>query len=156
MNVQGEVKDEKDGEENEKDVNQQDRTVAADALGIIGNQTAIAALIDALNANDAFVRASAAKALGEIGPRAKAAVGSLQKLLLQEAYGSVRQEAIIALGKIGPAAKAALPDLVGVAKFDDDVFLSDLATDAIEKISMPGFKRARPRPTPRTPCRVGP
>jgi HEAT repeat protein len=112
-------------------------TVAAEALGVIGSEAAIATLIGALNAKDISewgrIRASVAKALGETGPPAKGAVESLRKALSEEQSFRVWREAIVALGKIGPSAKAALPDLIRLAT-SDDTFFNDLADEAIEKI----------------------
>lgn len=112
---------------------------AAEALGTIGNEAAITALIDALQTPDlsefGSFREEVASALGEIGPPAKAAVPALRIALLEkrELHFGVPREAVIALGKIGAAAKSALPDLINLSQSDDE-YLRDAAAEAIEKI----------------------
>jgi len=112
---------------------------AAEALGTIGNEAAITALIDALKAPDVSkygsFREAVASALGEIGLPAKAAVPALRTALLEKRwwhYG-VRHESAIALGKIGAAAKSAIPDLIRLSSSEDET-LRDLAAEAIETI----------------------
>lgn len=112
---------------------------AAEALGIIGSEAAITALIDALEAPDVSewgtFRATVAYALGEIGLPAKAAVPALRTALLEkrEWHFGVRRESAIALGKIGAASKSAIPDLISLSHSDDE-YLRDVAAEAIVKI----------------------
>ncbi|QDV51753.1 HEAT repeat domain-containing protein [Gimesia fumaroli] len=112
---------------------------AAEALGTIGNEAAIKALIDALQVPDesefGSFRQAVASALGEIGPPAKAAVPALRAVLLEkrEWHFGVRRESAIALGKIGAASKPAIPDLISLSNSDDE-YLRDVAAEAIEKI----------------------
>ena len=61
------------------------------------------------------MRCSAAEALGQIGPKAEAAVPALAKAL-QDKEEKVRQDAAVALGRIGPKAQAAAPALVEALK----------------------------------------
>ncbi|QDT99265.1 HEAT repeat domain-containing protein [Gimesia aquarii] len=113
--------------------------MAAEALGAIGNETAITALIDALQTPDmskyGTFRVTVASALGKIGPPAKAAVPILRTALLEkrESHFGVRCASAIALGKMGAAAKSAIPDLSGLSHSDDE-YLRDVAAEAIEKI----------------------
>ena len=70
-------------------------------------------LIEALDHPGSDVRDCCARALGEIGPKAKEAVPALIGALGDK---SVRGNAIIALGKMGPAAKDAIPALRALEK----------------------------------------
>jgi len=112
---------------------------AAEALGTIGNEAAITALIDALQVPDVSefgtLREAVASALGEIGPPAKEAVPALRAALLEknEWHFGVRRESAIALGKIGAASKSAIPDLISLSNSDDE-YLRDVAAETIEKI----------------------
>ncbi|MDF1743898.1 MAG: HEAT repeat domain-containing protein, partial [Gimesia sp.] len=112
---------------------------AAEALGIIGSESAITALIEALQATDVSewgtFRAAVANALGEIGLPAKVAVPALRTALLEkrERHFGVRRESAIALGKIGVASKPVIPDLISLSHSDDE-YLRDVAASAIEKI----------------------
>jgi type II secretion system protein G len=64
------------------------------------------------------VRASAAEAIGKIGPEAKTAIFALTELL-NDTDAAVRQEAAVVLGRIGPAAKATIPALTELLKDED-------------------------------------
>ena len=92
---------------------------AAEALGKIGPH-AVPALVEALNNEHEDVRRHAARALGEIGPDAKAAVPVLLEVLNDEDE-DVCECAAEALGKIGPDAKAAVPILTEVLKRSSSV-----------------------------------
>jgi HEAT repeat protein len=70
---------------------------AAEALGKIGSETAIAELLKALE-DYRYVRRNAAEALGEIGP--EEAIPALINAL-SDAEDSVRFSATDAIGKIG-------------------------------------------------------
>ena len=77
-------------------------------------------LIKALADQNTLVRGSAAVALGNIGPDAKAAVPELIKALADEDI-VMRRVAAEALGRIGPEAKAAIPELIKVLADEDEV-----------------------------------
>jgi HEAT repeat protein len=82
----------------------------------------------------AFVRTKAAEALGNIGPKAKAAVPALAEALRDP---SVRTEAAVALGNIGPDAKGAVSALQDAAKAKGnkkDKAFKEAVNDAIKKI----------------------
>lgn len=112
---------------------------AAEALGMIGNAAAVAALSETLQAPDesefGSLRATVAHALGEIGPPARTAVPALRAALREkkEWHFDVRNESALALGKIGPAAKSSIPDLIE-ASHSDDEHLQEYASEAIRKI----------------------
>ena len=72
-----------------------------------GSDVGLAALTGALEHPDAEVRSIAEGALGDLGPRAKAAVPALIKCVA----GGTDINGVWALGRIGPDAKAALPYL---------------------------------------------
>ena len=122
-----------------RDEANQHQTEAAEALSTIRSEAAIVVLIEALEAKDTSeygsMRASVARALGQIGPPAKAAVVAIRNALTEErpSHFSVRREAARALGKMGSAAKAAIPDLNRLRKSDDEI-LRDLAIEAVEQI----------------------
>jgi HEAT repeat protein len=114
---------------------------AAAALGRIGRSTAVRALADALTDKAEFVRAAAAGALGEIGPRAVAAVPSLI-LSLRDPDAGVQEAAAEALEEIGPLAgpvdRAAVPALLSAIK-DMDNWAREVAEVAIGKIGLTGL-----------------
>jgi HEAT repeat protein len=62
-----------------------------------------------------FQRAAAARALGAIGPDARASVPDLIRTLGDD-DSSVRTEAAMALGRIGPAAAAAAPEMLATLR----------------------------------------
>jgi HEAT repeat protein len=112
---------------------------AAEALGATCCDAAVTALIDVLSKPDstrlASIRASAARALGQLGPQAHAAVPGLRLALVEREdwYFFLHREAAIALGKIGTGAKAAIPDLIQATRSDDE-WLRDAATNALRAI----------------------
>ena len=113
------------------------RYLAAKALGQIGDEAeaAIPALLEALRADDMFLRAGVAGALIKIGPPA---VPGLTKALFDPS-SAVKRAACKALGKIGseraaPALKFALRDgNPGVRR---------LAREALERIDSPAARAA--------------
>jgi HEAT repeat protein len=121
---------------------------AAEALGATCCDAAVIALIDVLSKPDstrlAGIRASAARALGQLGPQAHAAVPELRRALLEGETGHflLHREAAIALGKIGTGAKAAIPDLIQATRSDDE-WLRDAARYALRAIDP---KRSLHRP----------
>jgi hypothetical protein len=68
-------------------------------------------LIEFLQADEVALRASAAAALGKLGPGAAAAVPALRRALSRDLYALVRRRAAVALGRIAPAAAPARPAL---------------------------------------------
>jgi HEAT repeat protein len=101
----------------------------------------IQALIEALKDKDPGVVKKAAEALGDIGPRAKAAVPTLIESLKDE-NKVVRQGTAEALGRIGPSAKAAVPTLIESLK-DENKGVRWRASEALGKIG-PEAKAAVP------------
>lgn len=81
---------------------------ALDALAMLG-EAAVPSLVNILEKHKEL-RVEAAYTLGQMGPKAAAAVDALAKLVDDENL-QIATEAIIALGKIGPDAKAAVPTL---------------------------------------------
>src|SRR5262249_31211045 len=71
----------------------------------------VADLTKALAGKDEKEREKAAEALGRLGPKAKAAVPALVKLL-KAGTPAQREQAVRALGKMGPAAREAVPALL--------------------------------------------
>jgi len=63
---------------------------------------------------------TAAKAIGEIGPKASAAVPALMKAAQNDKWPSVRKAAVTALGEMRSAAKEAIPMLRESLKSPDD------------------------------------
>lgn len=115
------------------------RAEAAEALSTIASDTAVAVLIQALEAEDTSeygsFRASVAEAVGKIGPSAEAAIPALRKALLEERpmHFGVRREAARALGEIGVPARVAIPDL-NKLRDSDDMWLREIADDAVRKL----------------------
>ncbi len=91
---------------------------------------------------DESFRMAAAEAIGEFGPRAKAAVPALIELLKDD-DGMVRWTAIEALGNIGPEANAAVPTLIAVSLKDTDENNVQWAADTLGEIG-PEAKKAVP------------
>lgn len=98
----------------QQDTDERVRIEATNALLKIGvsGKEAVPLLIEQLQ-NDRWERAHAAKALGELGADAGAAVPALAAALKQE-NRELRMAVVEALGKIGPAASAAVPALRAV------------------------------------------
>src|SRR4029434_8874350 len=88
---------------------------ASHALGKIG-EPAVGVLVEALDNKNDKVRIQAAWAIKASGPRAKAAVPDLTKILKSNPAPELRQPVIDALGQIGPAAKEAATALLEIAK----------------------------------------
>ena len=81
-----------------------------DAFANYGEE-ALDLLLPLLSDEDRRIRARAAWAISEIGPRATRAVEPL-RAALRDAEPSVRSAAACALGSIGPEAASAVPDLI--------------------------------------------
>ncbi len=113
------------------------RYLAAKALGQLGDEaeSALPALLEALRADDMFLRAGVTGALIEIGPPA---VPGLTQALF-DPQSAVKRAACKALGKIGseravPALKFSLRDgNPGVRRF---------AREALERINSPAAREA--------------
>ncbi len=92
----------------------------------------IAKWTKALNSGDEKTQIQAINALGQIGPKAKAATGGLAALLSDKAP-TVRAHAAYALGKIGPEARDAAPALAKAIS-DSDYHVQRMAIKALEQI----------------------
>jgi HEAT repeat protein len=129
------------------------------ALGLVLLAAAVAAaqedrsgevpgLLVSLKSDDAQVRAGAARALGEIGPPARAAVADLTGIL-KDRERDVRRNAAEALGGIGPAAQAAAGALSAALK-DADWQVRRAAAYALGRLGTrevePALKAARKDP----------
>ncbi len=90
------------------------RSDAAFALAKISND----ALLKALAATEATVRAAAVEALGRLGGEVRDCI-KLLLAALQDSDLIVREAAIQSLGRLGPAAVEALPTLIGMARTAD-------------------------------------
>jgi len=98
------------------------RLYAASALGKIGTEDAIAALINALSDTNKDVCGNAALALGAIGTKAKEGVATLL-VVLKHGDERSRSAAAIALGMIAveaPEAKEVVPKLITALKRIDE------------------------------------
>jgi HEAT repeat protein len=99
---------------------------------------AVPALVRALNDPEAYVRAPAADAIGNVGPAAKAAVHSLSERLLtagEQVY--VLRSVAAALGDIGPDAAGALPALQQALKIPRVTYTAQEAIMKIKKEPVP-------------------
>ena len=105
---------------------------AAHGLAAIGS-AAVPALITALEDERENVRASAAYALGEMGPVAADAVDGLVALLTDESE-DVRRHATSALGMIKVPVSKTVPALVRVLKDREDTDLAFFAAQALTRI----------------------
>ena len=86
------------------------RAEAVIALGRIASAAAVPALVDRLRRDNGWVREEAARALGRIGPSARAAVPDLMHALRRD-DPPVRRQAARALGRLGSEAALAIPAL---------------------------------------------
>ena len=132
----------------------QTRACAAMALGRVGSKdaTALTAILDLAKPeeNDPATYGMVLRAVGEFGPKAKAAVPLLIKAIDEvflnrdPATFSLRcrcaEAAIDSLGKIGPDAKVAVPLLI---KYVEENHGWIKHVEAIEKIDVEGGKIAR-------------
>jgi HEAT repeat protein len=121
------------------------REAAAFALGDIGKEslktlddpTLVDALAAALKDSDPLVRRSAAYALGNFGPGAKSALGTLEATLANDPTPGVRQNIAWALGKIGPetisSLKTALRDADPAVQRDAAKSIGQFEADVAKK-----------------------
>ena len=105
---------------------------AAHGLAAVG-APAVSALISALQDERENVRASAAYALGEMGPVAAEAVDALIALLMDESE-EVRRHATSALGMIKVPTSKTVPALVKVLRNPEDTDLAFFAAQALTRI----------------------
>jgi HEAT repeat protein len=114
---------------------------AGTALAEIGPQPVVLQrLVRALHDKNHRVRAGAADALAQMGPRAKEAVPVLIELLRNEVYVDVIKGALRALGNMGPHAEAAVPLLLELASGDDHV-LGYRSQSGFKKIKRAALRR---------------
>jgi HEAT repeat protein len=127
-------------------------------------KAAVPTLTKTLGDRDASVRAAAAKALGETGPLAEAAVGELISFLDKDRTLDERLQACLALGNIGPGAKAAVPVLAQSLLHDKTFFVRVNAAGALGQIArdpekaVPALVEAYltdPEPEVRDWCMIG-
>ena len=105
---------------------------AAHGLAAVG-APAVSLLISALQDERENVRASAAYALGEMGPIAAEAVDALIALLMDESE-EVRRHATSALGMIKVPPSKTVPALVKVLRNPEDTDLAFFAAQALTRI----------------------
>jgi HEAT repeat protein len=108
------------------------RGLAASALGELEAAEAVADIASALGDNRTHTRILAARALGEIGPRAAEAVPVLAALL-EDDDDQVRAPAATALGRIGAAAAPTVPALAELLH-TGDASSRQAATTALQAI----------------------
>jgi len=113
------------------DADEMVRIRATRALGHLG-EAALAALVEALQHRDKYVRREATWALTKLGSHAKAAV-SLLIQALRDPDRRVRMGAANALGVIGPPARLAIPALIETLN-DTNLVLCRLAAKALAHI----------------------
>jgi hypothetical protein len=116
-----------------KNPDRDERRLAAAALLSLGPVSAVPALMDALKDQDTPVRATAARALGEMGPAANSSTPALVGALSDREW-PVRFHAATALGDIGTLAKDALPGLRQVATTDQKLEVRQAAEQALRRI----------------------
>jgi HEAT repeat protein len=121
------------------------RRAAIDVLETLGSSAAPAAgaLVSALADPDQFVRWSAARTLGKIGPvEVETAVPGLAHLLADADF-DLRLAAATALERYGPAAKGSIADLVKVTE-EGDAHLRVAAIHALGSVAVQDPKAAIP------------
>ncbi len=114
---------------------------AADAMLLMNcaSKDAIADLIDALKDSNEPLRAAAARAIGNIGPKAAAAVPTLMGILGEKGW-RIRQATLLALAKMGAQAAPAVALLAKILK-DPAPRFRELAAHALGEIG-PAAKSA--------------
>lgn len=117
------------------------RSAAAGALSRY-RSTALPVLVQRLEDKDWEVRRAAARALGDIWPKAVEAVPALIQALNDE-NRHVREATAETLGKIGPEAKEAVPALIQALNWDEYPGVRESAAEALGKIG-PRAKEAVP------------
>ncbi len=115
---------------------------ALTASGVLGKE-AVAPLLGILQdaSRDERVRHAAARGLGALGPRARAAVPQLVACV-QAASGTLVFEVVLALGRIGPDARAAVPVLLEEVGHEDRL-VRLAAVEALGRIAPGDQKVAR-------------
>lgn len=118
-----------------KDSDTQVQASAANALGTIGDATAVQPLVTALNDNDALVRRNAVTALSQISLRLKDATvvkPAIESLisLLQDKSNTVSASAVTTLAEIGKPAVESLAN----ASNSDNAVIRAIAVDILGKI----------------------
>jgi HEAT repeat protein len=98
------------------------------------NEDVIKTLIEALNKGDEKTRAAAARAIGNSGPQAAAAVPALIGALGEKSF-RIRQAALLALARMGPKAAPAVQLLIEILK-DPAPRFRELAAHALGKIGL--------------------
>jgi HEAT repeat protein len=95
------------------------RRHSADALGEIGDPTAISALVEVLESedNDTDLRRAACAALGNMREKAVGILGRLYRVLLVSRNNEVRYRTALAVIKIGGDLQQALPILTQELRF---------------------------------------
>ena len=115
-----------------EDESERIRKVAAFSLGAIGNESAVAPLVEALQDEDKWVRTDAVRALGDL--EAATAVPSLiDKLSDSDEY--VRYTAAHTLGNLG--AKESMQTLVDIMLSDTDFQTRKASSEALKKLVSP-------------------
>jgi len=122
------------------------RYLAAKALGQIGDEaeSALPVLLEALRADDMFLRAGITGALIQIG---YPAVPGLTRALFDPS-SAVKRAACKALGKIG--SERAVPALIFSLK-DRNAGVRKFAREALTRIDSPAARAAISTPTPKPP-----
>jgi HEAT repeat protein len=92
-----------------------------------------------LKDKDTDLRRQAAKAIGEMGPAAKAAVPALAEAL-KDKDRFVRRIAAQSLGKIGPEAGSPAATALGKALKDEETEVVEAAADALSKMGSAGIE----------------
>ena len=118
-----------------KELDSEIRWNAARTLGKLGpdGAGAIAALVAALEDEEATVREHSAEALGDIGPKASESVPALVAVLDDPAV-KVRRDAVRSLGQIGPASKVAVAEIKNLLD-DPEEIVREAANNALKAIA---------------------
>ena len=111
------------------------RAQVATALGAMGSvaESAVSALIDALQDPNSYVCYRATLALGQMGAAAAAAIPTLVRDLGDPRH-TVRHTAAVALEQVGPVAMSALPVLDEMRRHDENYEVRHQATRAMRFI----------------------
>src|SRR5262249_18497153 len=98
------------------------------------DERSIADLIDDLKADKPQTRMLAARELANRGPKAKAALGALTKVLLEDKDAKVRSYAVYAIKQMGTEGKAAVPKLIEALQKDKDGEVRCIVADTLARL----------------------
>lgn len=115
------------------------RRTAVEALGKIGDQTAVSSISPLLRDPSPLVRAAAARAIGRIGPSSANGIAAALAQALEDPVDRVREAAAVAIGDIEPASNELRP-IIRLAVSADNMEIRYSAVQALLQIDPSGIE----------------